>query len=97
MRLLCHPLRKVVVRFRIETSGINKPEVEIAYLYVRFVAVARDAGRVVDNGGPAAHQTVEERGFADIRAADDSNGGQHDRTASRKVSINARRRVVRRS
>ena len=39
-----------------------------------LLAVARDAGRLVDDGGAGPGQAVDERRLADIREADDRDG-----------------------
>ena len=60
-------------------AGVDQLEEAVADLDERGDAVARDAGRRIDDGDAPAGQPVEQRRLADIGPADDGDDGySHD-------------------
>ena len=57
----------------VEAGGIDHGEVEVAEPACAFAAVARHAGRIVDQRELLADQPVEQRRFADIGPADNGD------------------------
>ena len=58
----------------VDAAGVDQPELRPGPLADELLAVARDAGRLVDDGGARARQAVDERRLADVRKADDRDG-----------------------
>jgi hypothetical protein len=77
LRLVPRRLRDGVARgcFVVDPAGVDDAERAAAPLSERVEAVARHAGRVVDDGEAAADQTIEQRALPDVRPADDRHGG----------------------
>ena len=67
--------RNEVFVFGENAAGIHDAQMASAPFGLAVEPVARDAGFVADNGAPRADQPVEERGFADVGAAHDGDGG----------------------
>ena len=61
----------------VEACGIEQREAAATERGIAFAPVARYPRLIIDKGELASDQTIEQRGFADIRAADDHNGGGH--------------------
>ena len=68
--------RHRVVGEQIEAAGVDDREGHPVPLRDGVLAVAGDPGLVVDDGLAPPHETVEERGLADVRPADDGHDGQ---------------------
>ena len=58
----------------VDPAGVDEEEAPVAPLADELLAVARDAGRLVHDGGPRTRQAVDERRLPDVREADDRNG-----------------------
>src|SRR5206468_7814284 len=67
-------------------AGVGQLEEAEAGLDERGEAVARDAGRGIDNGDALARQPVEERRLADVGSADDGNHGDGHGSLQRTAS-----------
>src|SRR5690606_26445734 len=61
---------------RFQPAGVHEEEAPPVPLRAREVAVARDAGHVLDNGPPLSQDAVEEGALADVRPADDRDRGE---------------------
>lgn len=68
--LLAHRLEDVVALIELDAAGVDHREVLVEPLRVEIDAVARDARHVVDDGDALLADLIEERGLADVRAAD---------------------------
>ncbi|MEI9998219.1 MAG: hypothetical protein WDO13_03145 [Verrucomicrobiota bacterium] len=60
-----------------DAAGVDEREPVVAPARAGHQPVARGAGTVEDEGNVAPGQRVEERGLADVGAADDGDGGFH--------------------
>ena len=69
--------RDELLVFGNDAARIHHPKLAPAPFRLAVETVASDAGLVADDGAPRSGQPVEERGFADVGAAHDSNQGQH--------------------
>ena len=77
--LLAHEQQNFIIGARLDAAGIDDVERAAAPLALGIEPVARDAGRVLDNGQAAAAELIEEHGLADVRPAHDRNQGSgHD-------------------
>ena len=63
----------------LQPRGVDQAHRAAAQHRLRLLAVARDAGRVGHQRAAPPGQPVEQRGLADIRAAGDDDGREHDR------------------
>ena len=61
----------------LEAGRVEQPEAHAGEAGLAFAPVAGDAGLRLDDGEPLADQAVEQGGLADVRAADDGDGGDH--------------------
>jgi hypothetical protein len=76
--LTAHPGGQTVfLAVIVDAGGIDDDEFEIGKRPRRFAAVARDAGHVVDERKTAPGKTIKERGFSDIRSANDGEAFRH--------------------
>ena len=73
--------RVVGIDVEFDAAGVDAGERAAAPLGERVEAVARDAGRVLDDGEALTDQTVEERAFAHVGATDDRDGCRADAQA----------------
>ena len=78
--------RDEVFVFGENAAGIHDAQVASAPFRLAIETVARDAGFVADNGAPRAHQPIEKRGFADVGAPHDGDGGNAGRNRRRTQS-----------
>ena len=79
LRLLAHEQQDLIVGARLDAAGVDDVERAAAPLALGIEPVARDAGRVLNDGQAAAAELIEEHGLADIRPAHDRNQGSgHD-------------------
>ena len=67
--------RDQIFFFGEDAAGVDDAQLAAFPFGIAVEAVAGDAGFVADNGAARAHDAVEERGLADIGAADDGDGG----------------------
>ena len=65
--------REIVRVFDAHAAGVDQLEVAVVQAHQVRHAVARHAGRVIDNREPLADEPIEEARFADIGPADDDN------------------------
>ena len=72
-RLRRHPVFDRAGRRLFESGRIDNGESKAVQARLRFLAVARHAGRIVHQGGSPAHQPVEQGGFSDVRPADNGD------------------------
>ena len=74
---------------QLEAAGVDHREVAAVPFAGAIDAVAGRAGEVLDDRHPLTDEPVEERGLADIRAADDGDDGEgrHGRGSVAAVSI----------
>ena len=73
LRLLAHEQQDLIVGARLDAAGVDDVERAAAPLALGIEPVARDAGRVLNDGQAAAAELIEEHGLADIRPAHDRN------------------------
>ncbi len=75
------PRHQFVERFALagEPAGIDHDESLVAAFADAVLAIARQPGLVGDDRVAAAGENVEERGFADVGAADQRDDGDHRR------------------
>ena len=59
----------------LEPGGIHHPEFEPEQLALALAPVAGHAGAIIDQRQALADKAIEQRRFADVRAADDGDGG----------------------
>ena len=71
--LLLHTCGERALGALVEAGGVDDGEVEITKARGPLAAVAGDAGRVIDKRQFLPDQSVEQRGLADIGAADNGN------------------------
>ena len=76
-RLLGHLAQHAVGGVGLEAAGVDDDELAPVDLGVAVVAVARQAGKVGDDGVAAVRQPVEQRGLADVGPADDGQDRLH--------------------
>ena len=67
----------------VDAAGVDQEEALAGPLDDELLAVARDAGRLVDDRLAGAAQPVDERRLADVREADDRDGAEQRRRRSR--------------
>ncbi len=68
-----------IVAARQPAAGVDQQELDPEPLGLGLVAVAGDAGAILDDGHLFADDAVEQRALADVGPPDDDNGGQrHD-------------------
>ena len=72
LRLMAHEQQDLVVRLRLDAAGVHHGESASGPVGFRIQSVARDAGRVFDDGQTFAGDPVEKHGLAHVRASDDS-------------------------
>ena len=60
----------------VDAAGVDEQEAVPSPLADDLLAVARDAGRLVDDGLARAGQPVDERRLAHVREADDGDGAE---------------------
>ena len=77
--------RVVGVDVEVDPAGVDAGERPAAPLGQRVEPVARDAGRVLDDGQPLTDQTVEERALAHVGATDDRDGCGTERLSFDKL------------
>ena len=58
----------------VDAAGVDEEEAPVPPLAEELLAVARDARRLVHDGGPRAGQAVDEGRLPDVREADDRDG-----------------------
>ena len=75
--LLAHPVFEAAIADILVAGGVEHAEFQIAEPPLALAAVAGDAGLVVDQRELPADQPVEQRRFADIGPADNSDGDAH--------------------
>jgi len=68
--LSAHISEHHIVRFRLDTSGIDKRKLSAVPFDIVIYSVTGNAGRILYNRYPAARQLVEKCRFTDIRSAD---------------------------
>ena len=73
LRLLAHEQQDLIVGARLDAAGVDDVERAAAPLALGIEPVARDAGRVLNDGQAASAELIEEHGLADIRPAHDRN------------------------
>ena len=71
--LLAHEQQNFIIGARLDAAGIDDVERAATPLALGIEPVARDAGRVLNDGQAAAAELIEEHGLADIRPAHDRN------------------------
>jgi hypothetical protein len=74
--LRAHAAGQRIGVFILIARGIDDPEVEPEQVRLALAPVAGHAGAIVDQRQPPADQAIEQGGFADIRPADNGDGGQ---------------------
>jgi hypothetical protein len=62
----------------IEAAGVDQRHLAAREMSWCVVPVARDAGRVVDDGQRLSRQPIEERALADVGAPDHRHDRRHD-------------------
>ena len=75
-RLVAHAVGEASGLGFLEPGGVDDGEVEVEQAGAALAAVPRDAGLIVDESEPLADQPVEQRGLADIGAAEDDDARQ---------------------
>ena len=75
--LLRHPCSDAAGLGILKTGGVGQDDRVPADADARFLAVAGEAGHVVDKRKPLAGEPVEQGRFADIGAANDGNSVGH--------------------
>ncbi len=75
-RLPAQPAGEALRCTGLQTRRVDHPELVLPQPADALDPVARDAGRVVDDGLASAHQSVEQGRFADIGAAEDRHRGR---------------------
>ena len=76
----------------IDAARVDEPEVRSRPLAQKLLAVARDAGRLVDDGGARRGEAVDQRRLADVREADDRDRARDLDLELGSDSAQARRR-----
>ncbi len=76
--LLPHPILERAVGAVLVAGGIKDAEAQISDPTLGLATVARYARRIVDERNLPADEAVEQRGFADIGSADDSDDRTHN-------------------
>jgi hypothetical protein len=74
--LRTHPARQGVGILILVAGGVDDPKVEPEQARLTLPPIAGDARPIVDQGELAAHQPVEQGGFADVGPAHDGDGRQ---------------------
>jgi hypothetical protein len=77
LRLLRHFVQDAARGNRLEPAGVDDQIFALAGARAAVVAIARQSGKIGDERIARLRQAVEERRFADIRSADESDGGEH--------------------
>src|SRR5262249_31461368 len=91
---LCAHARGDAARRRLfQARRVHQAHGVAANLRLTFASVARQARPVRHQRGVLARQAVEERRLADVRPADDGDGGGH--LSSRRASVRKRRALTR--
>ena len=71
--LVCDRPRELGVVGDVDAARVDHEEAAAVPFDLELLAVARDAGRLVDDRRARGRQPVDERGLADIRKADDGD------------------------
>lgn len=66
-----------ILFFGNNAAGVDDAEVASAPVGLAIEAIASDAGLVANDGAARPDQPVEQRGFSDVRAADDGDKGRN--------------------
>jgi hypothetical protein len=77
-------LRVEVVAAGHPPAGVDEAERHTQPLGVHLLAVASDAGAVLDDRGLLAHDAVEQRALTDVRPSDDHDGRQPGQLCARR-------------
>ena len=64
-------------RDRLEAAGVDDEELAVAGARAAVMAIARQAREIGDERVARLRQPVEQRRLADVGAADEGEGGQH--------------------
>ena len=65
--------RKVVALFEVDAAGVDQRQLAPIPVGVQLLAVSGDTGALVHDRLTGFRQAVDERGFPDVRVADDSD------------------------
>ncbi len=76
LSLRAHPPRQGRGVVLLETGGVDYAEIHADEMALALAAIARHAGRVIDQREFLADQAVEQGGLADVRPPDDDNRGE---------------------
>ena len=83
---LCRHEGGDALRLSCQAAGIDYQIRPVADSTFTILTIARDARLIRDNGIASTRERIEQRGFADIRAADQDNDGFHERFGMREAS-----------
>ncbi len=86
-----HPTREAVVGHLLEASGVDHGEAQRAEAAGAFAKVARHARLIIDKRQSPPDQTVEQRRFSDIGAADEGKRERHGQTGAPRHRLATRR------
>ncbi len=89
--LLRHLVQNALFRHRLETPGVDHEIGPVSHPAFTVMAIARQSGHVRDQRIAAAREPVEQRGFADVRPADDDYGRFHTCGIGRKGAKDAKK------
>jgi hypothetical protein len=78
----------------LEARGVKDIELEIEKPSRTLEPIARNPRRVVDDRAPAAGQSIEQGGFADIRSANDSDATGHVIRAEAQLPVGEQIAVI---
>ena len=85
--LVLDPLLDLRAGLELEAAGVDHREVAAAPVGGAVDAVAGRAGQILDDRDPLTDETVEQRGLADVRAADDGDDGEGGHGAGSVAAI----------
>ena len=75
--LLLHAAGQALGRGLFEPGGVDDGKIEIAQSSPPDAAVAGHAGQIIDQRQAFAHESIEQRGFADVRPSHDGDRKGH--------------------
>ena len=80
LRLAPHPRFQRLVCHILESGRVDQAKVDVPDASHCFLAIARNAGLIVDDCDLPARKPVEQRRFTDIRTTDDGHRQRHGET-----------------
>ena len=86
LRLLAHKGQNLAVGGGLDAAGVHQVELPVSPLRLGVQPVAGDAGGILHDGQPLAHQFIKQHGLAHVGPAHDCNQRLHNSTLTLSVT-----------